>query len=74
MVAHEHTGQVSAEDREQRERHFSEGRLPALFCSPTMELGVDIRTLNAVHMRTSPRRQRTTPKGVVAPGEGVNPR
>ena len=28
--------------------------LPALFCSPTMELGVDISALNVVHMRNVP--------------------
>ena len=54
MVAAEHTGQVTAEDRERREDGFGRGELPALFCSPTMELGVDIRTLNAVHMRNVP--------------------
>jgi ATP-dependent helicase YprA (DUF1998 family) len=54
MVAAEHTGQVTAEDRERREERFGRGDLPALFCSPTMELGVDIRTLNAVHMRNIP--------------------
>ncbi len=54
MVAAEHTGQVPAEDRELREERFGRGDLPALFCSPTMELGVDIRTLNAVHMRNVP--------------------
>ncbi len=30
------------------------GFLPALFCSPTMELGVDISALNAVYMRNMP--------------------
>ena len=29
-------------------------RLPVLFCSPTMELGVDISALNAVYMRNVP--------------------
>ena len=28
--------------------------LPVLFCSPTMELGVDISTLNAVYLRNAP--------------------
>jgi len=28
--------------------------LPALFCSPTMELGVDISALNAVYLRNAP--------------------
>lgn len=30
------------------------GFLPALFCSPTMELGVDISSLNAVYLRNVP--------------------
>ena len=54
MVAAEHTGQVVSQTREEREDRFGRGELPALFCSPTMELGVDIRTLNAVHMRNVP--------------------
>lgn len=54
IVAAEHTGQVAADVREEREERFGQGELPALFCSPTMELGVDIRTLNAVHMRNIP--------------------
>ena len=41
---------------EQRLREVGEANrfLPVLFCSPTMELGVDISTLNAVHMRNVP--------------------
>lgn len=37
-------------------RHLGEPdtRLPALFCSPTMELGVDISALNAVYLRNVP--------------------
>ena len=54
MVAAEHTGQVTAEAREEREGRFKSGDLPALFCSPTMELGVDIRELNTVHLRNIP--------------------
>ncbi|MCH7787246.1 MAG: DEAD/DEAH box helicase, partial [Chloroflexi bacterium] len=54
MLAREHTGQVRGEDRETRERQFREGELPALFCSPTMELGVDISDLHMVHMRNIP--------------------
>lgn len=50
----EHTGQVRQEDRETREAQFSEGKLPVLFCSPTMELGIDISDLNVVHMRNVP--------------------
>src|SRR5205814_8015399 len=40
-----HTGAVDAEDRERREDEFRYGRLAALFCSPTMELGIDIADL-----------------------------
>ena len=54
MTGREHTGQVDPEVRAEREQSFREGRLPALFCSPTMELGVDIRDLHAVHLRNVP--------------------
>ena len=54
MLGREHTGQVQPHLREERERDFREGRLPALFCSPTMELGIDIRELQTVHMRNIP--------------------
>lgn len=50
----EHTAQVKYEEREDRERRFSQGALDALFCSPTMELGIDIRDLQLVHMRNMP--------------------
>ena len=50
----EHTGQVPQEKREKREEQFREGELPVLFCSPTMELGIDISDLNVVHMRNVP--------------------
>lgn len=50
----EHTAQVNHEDREVREERFREGVLPVLFCSPTMELGVDIAQLNAVYLRNVP--------------------
>jgi ATP-dependent helicase YprA (DUF1998 family)/very-short-patch-repair endonuclease len=52
--AREHTAQVPAEERERREEEFREARLPVLFCSPTMELGVDIAELNVVGMRNVP--------------------
>jgi ATP-dependent helicase YprA (DUF1998 family)/very-short-patch-repair endonuclease len=54
MEAHEHTAQVPSDVREDREKHFREGNLPILFCSPTMELGIDIRQLNAVNLRNIP--------------------
>ncbi len=71
--AREHTAQVEAKVREQREWRFKYGPddqtrlrelaeekkgrdrfLPVLFCSPTMELGVDISALNAVYLRNVP--------------------
>lgn len=50
----EHTGQTGAIQREQREHDFRDGKLPILFCSPTMELGVDIADLNVVNLRNVP--------------------
>jgi ATP-dependent helicase YprA (DUF1998 family) len=54
MEAREHTAQVPGDVREDRERRFRAGRLPVLFCSPTMELGVDIASLNVVGLRNVP--------------------
>ncbi len=58
LEAREHTAQVDADIREEREARFRKGLdaagLPILFCSPTMELGVDIAALNAVYMRNVP--------------------
>ncbi|NED63231.1 DEAD/DEAH box helicase, partial [Streptomyces sp. SID10244] len=51
LHAREHTAQVATIDRETRENAFREGDLPLMFCSPTMELGVDIASLNAVGLR-----------------------
>lgn len=50
----EHTGQLNSEDRKIREEDFKAGTLSSLFCSPTMELGIDIANLNIVHMRNVP--------------------
>jgi Lhr-like helicase len=68
--SHEHTAQVDGDDRIILEQRFrfeqkdkedyraSRGkdlqRLPVLYCSPTMELGVDISSLNTVYMRNVP--------------------
>tara|TARA_R110002111_G_scaffold214166_4_gene277163 strand:- start:4873 stop:10086 length:5214 start_codon:yes stop_codon:yes gene_type:complete len=54
ILGAEHTGQLSSADRQQREKGFREGEISALFCSPTMELGIDISSMNVVHMRNVP--------------------
>jgi tRNA A-37 threonylcarbamoyl transferase component Bud32 len=54
LTAREHTAQVAPEIREEREEDFRSGELKLLYCSPTMELGVDIAGLNAVSMRNVP--------------------
>ena len=50
----DHTGQLNTDVRIEREELFREGKISALFCSPTMELGIDIRNLSVVHMRNAP--------------------
>lgn len=68
--AREHTAQVEQDDRMEREARFRFTKkdrdewlkvtgkplewLPVLFCSPTMELGVDISSLNTVYLRNVP--------------------
>ena len=54
LEAREHTAQVEASVRQDREHLFSAAKLPVLYCSPTMELGVDISSLNVVGMRNVP--------------------
>jgi hypothetical protein len=54
LEAREHTAQVPYQERQERERNFRSGALPILYCSPTMELGVDIAELNVVNMRNVP--------------------
>ncbi|SOE56773.1 protein of unknown function [Streptomyces sp. OV198] len=54
LFAREHTAQVAPQEREKREEAFRKAELKLLYCSPTMELGVDISSLNAVMMRNVP--------------------
>lgn len=50
----EHSGQLKNQQRIQFEEQFRNGELSLLCCSPTMELGIDISDLMAVHMRNVP--------------------
>jgi ATP-dependent helicase YprA (DUF1998 family) len=54
LQAREHTAQVPYDERERRELDFKTAELPVLYCSPTMELGVDIASLNVVNLRNMP--------------------
>ncbi|RAK62009.1 DEAD/DEAH box helicase [Hymenobacter edaphi] len=54
LIGSEHTGQLGTDLRQEREDKFREGEISALYCSPTMELGIDISSLNVVHMRNVP--------------------
>ena len=47
-------GELAKDEKRLREVGETNRFLPVLFCSPTMELGVDISALNAVHMRNVP--------------------
>ena len=47
-------GELSADEKHLREIGEANRFLPVLFCSPTMELGVDISALNAVYLRNMP--------------------
>lgn len=54
LEAKDHTGQVAKDERELREQQFRNGEFPVLYCSPTMELGIDIKDLSIVGMRNVP--------------------
>lgn len=58
LEAREHTAQVvTPGERERRERRFrgeENPSLPYLVCSPTMELGIDIKDLDFIHLRNIP--------------------
>ena len=46
--------ELESDDKHLREIGEAKRFLPVLFCSPTMELGVDIAALNAVYLRNVP--------------------
>lgn len=52
--AGEHSGQLKNHQRIQFEDDFRKGAISLLCCSPTMELGIDISDLMAVHLRNVP--------------------
>ncbi|MCX6938398.1 MAG: DEAD/DEAH box helicase [Verrucomicrobia bacterium] len=54
LQGEDHTGQLNTDTRIDREEKFRKGDISALFCSPTMELGIDISNLSVVHMRNAP--------------------
>jgi hypothetical protein len=70
LLAADHTGQLNYKDKQDREDCFraewktnddrddeseiQHRAISSLFCSPTMELGIDIGGLSVVHMRNAP--------------------
>lgn len=54
LRALEHTAQIDQETRAKREQEFKEGKIEALVCSPTLELGVNIGSLDSVLLRNAP--------------------
>lgn len=54
LAVAEHSAQIPGEERAKRETEFKEGRLDALVCTPTLELGVDIGPLLTVALRNAP--------------------
>lgn len=54
MSVQEHTGQLSADQARTYQQDFLDGRVNALSCTTTFELGVDVGDVQAVLMRNVP--------------------
>jgi hypothetical protein len=56
ILAEEHTGALTGDQRKQNERRFQDPGDPlnVLVCTPTMELGIDIGELESVYLRNVP--------------------
>ena len=54
MSVQEHTGQLSADQARTYQQDFLDGRINALSCTTTFELGVDVGDVQAVLMRNVP--------------------
>ena len=50
-----HHGSLAAETREQMENALKDGKLDAMICTSSLELGIDVGSIKAVHQIQSPR-------------------